>query len=209
MAEILEGLVPGLPDDLAERIQRRAEGVPLYTVETVRMLLDRGLVAQDGPRYVVTGDVTDLEIPETLHALAAARLDGLEPAERQLLQDGAVIGQAFTFAALTAIAEHPASEVQRLLDGLVAKQVLAFVDDARSGERGHYTFLQGLLRTVALGTLGRRERKTRSPCRRALSGAGGRRHLRGPRDPLPRGRRRGPGSPRRSGPPCGRMPDAR
>ena len=44
MTEILEGLVPGLPGDLAERIQRRAEGLPLYTVETVRMLLDLSLI---------------------------------------------------------------------------------------------------------------------------------------------------------------------
>jgi tetratricopeptide (TPR) repeat protein len=161
MNQMLAGLVPGLPDDLAAQIRRGAEGVPLYAVETVRMLLDRGLVAQDGPHYVVTGDVADLEVPETLHALVAARLDGLETAERQLLQEAAVIGQSFTPATLTAVASCSAADVQRLLDGLVDKQVLAFVDDALSAERGQYAFLQALLRTVALGTLGRRERKAR------------------------------------------------
>jgi tetratricopeptide (TPR) repeat protein len=161
MTQLLGGLVPGLPEELASKIRRRSEGMPLYAVETVRMLLDRGLVAQEGARYAVTGDVADLEVPETLQALVAARLDNLDPAERALLQDAAVIGQSFTPATLIAVAERPAAEVQRLLDGLVAKQVLAFVDEPLSAERGQYVFLQALLRTIALGTLSRRDRKAR------------------------------------------------
>jgi predicted ATPase/class 3 adenylate cyclase len=161
MSELLHGLVPGLPEDLSAQIRRRAEGVPLYAVETVRMLLDRGLIAQEGARYVVTGDVSDLEVPETLQSLAAARLDNLDPTERSLLQDAAVIGQAFTPAALTAVSGLPAAEVHRLLESLVRKQVLSYVTDTRSSERGNYVFLQTLLRQVAVGTLSRRDRKAR------------------------------------------------
>jgi predicted ATPase len=86
MEALIEGFVPGLPDELRTRILERAEGVPLYAVETVRMLLDRGLVAQEGAVYRPTGPIEALDVPETLHALIAARLDGLEPEERQLLQ---------------------------------------------------------------------------------------------------------------------------
>ncbi|HEY5389030.1 MAG TPA: AAA family ATPase, partial [Solirubrobacteraceae bacterium] len=161
MAELLNGLVPGLPEQLAAQIRRRAEGVPLYAVETVRMLLDQGLIAQDGARYVITGDVTDLEVPETLHALVAARLDNLDATERALLQDAAVIGQSFSPSILAAVAARPPAEVKRLLDDLVTKQVLAYIDDVREGERGQYAFLQALLRQVALGTLSRRDRKAR------------------------------------------------
>ena len=89
MGELLAGLVPGLPAELVSKILARAEGTPLYAVETVRMLLDRGLLAQEGSRYVMTGDVDELEVPETLHSLAAARLDGLTTAERSVLQDAA------------------------------------------------------------------------------------------------------------------------
>ena len=103
MTSLLDGLVPGLPDSLAQQILDRAEGVPLYAVETVRMLLDRGLLSQEGTRYVLTGEVADLEVPETLQALVAARLDNLDPSERALLQDAAVIGQSFTPAALIAV----------------------------------------------------------------------------------------------------------
>ena len=87
IARMLEGLAPGLPEELVAQIARRAEGIPLYAVETIRMLQDRGLLVQEGSRYVVTGEVSDLEVPETLHALVASRLDGLSAAERSLLQD--------------------------------------------------------------------------------------------------------------------------
>ena len=161
MLELLAGLVPGLPDDLAGRIVERAEGVPLYAVETVRMLLDRGLLAQDGARYIVTGEVDELDVPETLQALVAARLDGLEPAERALMQDAAVLGQSFTAAGLAALGERSIDEAERLLGRLVAKQIVAFNDSELSAERGQYWFLQALLRTIAYGTLSRRDRKAR------------------------------------------------
>ncbi len=161
MNRLLNGLVPGLPDALAQQILARAEGVPLYAVETVRMLLDRGLLAQEGTRYVLTGEVADLEVPETLQALVAARLDNLDPSERGLLQDAAVIGQSFTPATLIAVSGRPEAEVSQLLEALVAKQVLDYTDDVRSAELGQYSFLQALLRSVALSTLSRRDRKAK------------------------------------------------
>jgi class 3 adenylate cyclase/tetratricopeptide (TPR) repeat protein len=161
MNELLEGLVPGLPSELMERIRERAEGVPLYAVETVRMLLDRGLLAQSGSRYVVTGEVDELDVPETLQALVAARLDGLEPDERSVVQDAAVLGQAFTPTAVAAVSGRNVTETEELMRRLVSKQVLAYQDDERSPEHGQYSFLQALLRGVAYSTLSRRDRKER------------------------------------------------
>ncbi len=161
IATILEGLAPGLPSELVAEIGRRAEGIPLYAVETIRMLQDRGVLVQEGNRYVVTKEVSDLEVPETLQALVASRLDGLSPGERSLLQDASVLGQSFTPSAAAALSGRPQAEVRDVLDGLVAKQVLGRDDDPRSPDRGQYVFLQGLLRTVAYGTLSRRARKAR------------------------------------------------
>jgi class 3 adenylate cyclase/tetratricopeptide (TPR) repeat protein len=158
---ILDGLVPGLPDELIDLIARRSEGIPLYAVETTRMLQDRGLLVQEGAKYVVTGEVSDLEVPETLQALVAARLDGLSSDARTLLQDAAVLGHSFSAAAVAALSGRPEREVEAVLDGLVGAQVLARDDDPRSPERGLYVFLQALLRTVAYGTLSRRARKSR------------------------------------------------
>src|SRR5207302_7612104 len=98
--ELLRGLVPGLPDDLRTRIRERAEGIPLYAVETVRMLLDRGLLAREGSIYRLTGPIESLAIPESLHALIAARLDGVSAAERRVLADASVLGKMFTHSGL-------------------------------------------------------------------------------------------------------------
>ena len=161
MQDLLAGLVPGLPDELRDQILERAEGVPLYAVETVRMLLDRGLLAQDGPAYRPTGAIESLEVPETLHALIAARLDGLSAEERRVLQDAAVLGKTFSRDALAALLGlQPSGPRAELLGSLARKEVLSMQADPRSPERGQYGFLQDLVRHVAYETLSRRDRRT-------------------------------------------------
>jgi tetratricopeptide (TPR) repeat protein len=135
--------------------------VPLYAVETVRMLLDRGLLVEDGPIYRPVGAIDALEVPETLHALIAARLDGLSAEERRLLQDAAVLGKTFTRAAASALSGLADSEVEPVLAGLVRKEVLGLQADPRSPEHGQYGFLQDLVRHVSYETLSKRERRAR------------------------------------------------
>jgi class 3 adenylate cyclase/tetratricopeptide (TPR) repeat protein len=161
MEELLDGFVPGLPDDLQARILERAEGVPLYAVETVRMLLDRGLLEREGDAYRPTGPIEALEVPETLHALVAARLDGLAAEERRVLQDAAVLGKSFTKAGLAALSGFNESELEPILGSLVRKEVLSMQADPRSPERGQYAFLQDLLRQIAYETLAKTDRKAR------------------------------------------------
>ncbi len=161
MDELLHGLAPGLPDELRARIRERAEGIPLYAVETVRMLLDRGLLERDGDGYRPTAAIEALEVPETLHALIAARLDDLTPDERRLLGDASVLGKSFTKRSLSALSGLSEDELEPLLAPLVRKEILTIQADPRSPERGQYAFLQALVQKVAHGTLSRRERKTR------------------------------------------------
>jgi len=161
MEELVRGLVPGLPDDLVERIRDRAEGVPLYAVETIRMLLDRGLVRREESRYVVAGDVDTLTVPETLQSLIAARLDGLSDGERGLLRDASVLGRTFGKEALAALTGRTPSELSELLASLTRKELLGVDSDPRSPELGQYGFLQALVREVAYQTLTKKERKAR------------------------------------------------
>ncbi len=161
MRSLLDGLVAGLPDGLAGQILARSEGVPLYAVETVRMLLDRGHVVQQGSVYRATGPVETLEVPETLHALIAARLDGLSADERLVVQNGAVLGKTFTKDALAAVADTDAAQYDAILNGLVRKEVLSIQADPRSPEHGQYGFLQDLMRRVAYETLSLRDRRLR------------------------------------------------
>ena len=161
MEELLGGLVPGLPAALRDQILARAEGVPLYAVETVRMLLDRGALVQDGAVYKPVGEIGALEVPETLHALIAARLDGLSTEERRLLQDGAVLGKTFTQDGLAALCDEPVTTLEPLLGALVRKEVLSRQADPRSPEHGQYGFLQDLVRHVAYETLSKRDRRAK------------------------------------------------
>ncbi len=161
MQELLDGFVPGLPAELRAQMLARAEGVPLYAVETVRMLLDRGLLAREGDVYRPTGPIEALDVPETLHALVAARLDGLEPDERRLLQDASVLGKSFTKTGLAALSGTSEAELEPLLISLVRKEVLSVQADPRSPERGQYSFLQDLLKRVAYETLAKADRKVR------------------------------------------------
>jgi class 3 adenylate cyclase/tetratricopeptide (TPR) repeat protein len=161
MGELLTGLVPGLPVSLRSQILARAEGVPLYAVETVRMLLDRGLLVHEGSVYRPTGEIAALEVPETLHALVAARLDGLSPQERRLVQDAAVLGKTFAPGLLAALTGLDQSALEPLLTGLVRKELLGLQSDPRSPEHGQYGFLQDIVRHVAYETLAKRERRAK------------------------------------------------
>jgi len=159
MRELVTGLVPGLPDEVRDRILQRSEGVPLYAVETVRMLIDRGLVVREGASYRPSGPIEVLDIPETLQALIAARLDGLTPDERGLLQVAAVLGKTFSKESLAVLGDLDQERVEEQLRSLARKEVIALQTDPRSPDRGQYAFLQDLVRTVAYETLPKRERK--------------------------------------------------
>jgi predicted ATPase/class 3 adenylate cyclase len=152
MDALLQGLVPDLPEELRGRIRERAEGVPLYAVETVRMLIDRGLLG---------GEIESLEVPETLHALIAARLDDLGPVERRVIEDASVLGKSFTRSGLAALTGMDAQDLEPVLATLVRKDLLTLQADPRSPERGNYNFLQALVQRIAHDTLSRKEQKAR------------------------------------------------
>ena len=161
MAELLGGLAPGLPETVAERVLDRAEGIPLYAVETLRMLVDRGeLEAVDGV-YRVRGSLDRLAIPETLQALVAARLDDLDPDDRALIRDAAVLGQAFRPATLAAVGGSTIEAIGPNLDRLVQRELLVEETDERDPGRGSYRFVEWLVREVAYGTLSLRDRRER------------------------------------------------
>jgi class 3 adenylate cyclase len=165
MRELLHGLVPDLPEATTTAIVERAEGIPLYAVETVRMLVATGKLEQrDDGTVVPTGDLSqlaELAVPETLTALIASRLDALDPADRALALDAAVLGQSFTVAGLAAVAGRSEEELAPRMRLLVRRELLTLIVDPRSPERGQYQFVQALIREVAYNTLARKDRKTR------------------------------------------------
>jgi tetratricopeptide (TPR) repeat protein len=161
MRALLKGLVPDLADADLANIVARAEGVPLYAVETVRALVDQGHLVREGNVYTAQSEIPVIGIPPTLRALIASRLDGLDPTDRDLVQDASVIGTVFAVPTLAALSGRTEEEVQQRLRALCSREFMALETDPRSPERGQYRFTQGLLREVAYNTLGKRERRTR------------------------------------------------
>jgi class 3 adenylate cyclase/tetratricopeptide (TPR) repeat protein len=159
MEQLISAVVPGLSPEVRTSILDRAQGVPLYAVETIRMLIDRGLLAPDGATYRPTGPIDSLEVPETLQTLIAARLDGLSPDERRLVQYAAVLGKTFSAAGLEFVSGASSYDVQEALTTMVRKELLTVEASPTSPERGQYGFLQDLVRQVAYDTVGRNERR--------------------------------------------------
>ncbi len=158
---LLVGLAPGLPAPAIAAIVERAEGIPLYAVEMVRMLLDQGVLRERDGRYHLDGELGPLAIPATLAGLLGSRLDGLTEPERLLVGHAAVLGHSFTVRALAAAAGHSPEHLGSTLDALTRKEVLELEVDPRSPERGQYRFVQGLIREVAYERLAKRDRLAR------------------------------------------------
>ena len=159
MADLLRGLAPGIPEPAVRHILDRAGGVPLYGVEVVRMLVDRGqLVPRDG-RFELPGPIDRVQIPETLHALISARIDALPPAERGMLLSAAALGRRFHPNALAAISGVEPAAARERMAGLVRRELLAVDDELRSPGHGQLSFVQDAVREVAYRTLSRRERR--------------------------------------------------
>ncbi len=164
MAELINGLVVGLPEDARAALVARSEGVPLFAVETVRALIDRDAIVPQGGQYVpapgVTLDLTAIGAPASLQALVAARLDALSPEERRVVADASVLGESFTREGLVALGGDP-GDLDASLMSLQRKEIVAVQQDRFSAERGQYRFVQSVVRQVAYGTLSKRDRKTR------------------------------------------------
>ena len=161
MDALVDALVPALPAAARAKIISQAQGLPLFAVETVRALIDRDIVQPVEGVYRLTGDVGELAVPDSLHALLAARLDALDPGVRRLVSDAAVLGTTFPAEALIAVSGRDEPTVRAALADLVHREVLSVSADPLSPERGSYRFAQQMLRQVAYDTLSRRDRKTR------------------------------------------------
>jgi class 3 adenylate cyclase/predicted ATPase len=161
LERLLEGAVTGLPAELRAQILERSEGIPFYAVETVRMLIDRGLLARKGSAYHPTAPIETLDVPSSLQALIAARLDHLSAEERRVLQDASVLGRTFTVPGVQAVSGLGEEELRAMLGSLVRKEMLTLRTDPLSPERGQYGFLQDLVRRVAYDMMSRRDRRPR------------------------------------------------
>ena len=135
---------------LKQLLIARTEGNPLFLEESVRTLVEtRALVGERGA-YLLTRDVTTIEVAPTVQAVLAARIDRLPPEDKRLLQAAAVIGKDVPFLLLRAIAEIPE---EGLHHGLARLQAAEFVYETSLFPDPELTFKHALTHDVTYGSL--------------------------------------------------------
>jgi tetratricopeptide (TPR) repeat protein len=122
--ELLDALLgddPGLAS-LKQLLVRR--GNPFFLEETVRTLVETKALAGERGRYRLTQPAQALQVPPTVQAMLAARIDRLPPEDKRLLQTASVVGKDVPFVVLQAIAELPDETLRRGVDHLQAAEFL-------------------------------------------------------------------------------------
>ena len=163
MRELLAERAPDLPRQLVQPILEHAGGVPLYAVEVARMLGDRRDRAVERRLPAERAPATpagQIEVPDSLHGLIAARIDSLPPDERRLLLAAAVLGHRFRPGALVTVAGGDPARTRERIDALLRRELLAVNEELSSPGHGELGFVQDLVREVAYHTLARTERRT-------------------------------------------------
>ena len=148
---LITNLVGGadVPRSARSRIAEVAEGNPLFVEETLRMLVDDGLLEPSEGSWTVTADISDLSIPTTIQTLLSARLDRLPEAERAVLERASVIGRVFWWNALDALSpESEREELAHALQSLVRKELIR-PDRTEPRQDDAFSFAHILVRDAA------------------------------------------------------------
>jgi class 3 adenylate cyclase/tetratricopeptide (TPR) repeat protein len=107
-----------LPAAVVGRVLAISEGNPLFVGELLRMLVHDGTLKREGNRWATTVELAELEMPPTIHALLAARIERLRPQERTVLERAAVLGRHFSRAAVAQLLPPEIEDLDACLESL-------------------------------------------------------------------------------------------
>ncbi len=155
LLEALTGADPAL-GELKRLLIARTEGNPFFLEESVRSLVETKVLVGEPGAYRLAQPVYTIQVPASVHALLAARIDRLPPDEKRLLQSAAVIGNNVPFMVLREIAEANEPDLRR---GLAHLQAAEFLYEASLFPDPEYTFKHALTHEVAYGTLLQQQRR--------------------------------------------------
>ena len=135
----------------------RTEGNPFFLEESVRTLVETKVMVGEQGNYRLTRPIESIQVPVTVQAVLAARIDRLPPEEKRLLQSAAIIGKDVPFSLLQAIADQPEEELRV---GLTSLQAAEFLYETSLFPEIEYTFKHALTHEVAYGTLLQERRRS-------------------------------------------------
>lgn len=150
--ELLQGLL-GTGENqraLRQTLIQRTEGNPFFLEESVRSLVEAGVLTGERGNYRLQAPLAAIQVPGRVQAVLAARIDRLEPADKRLLQIAAVIGKDVPQPLLQIIAELSPDDLQAALGRLQAAE---FLYEARLFPDIEYTFKHALTHEVAYSSL--------------------------------------------------------
>jgi class 3 adenylate cyclase/tetratricopeptide (TPR) repeat protein len=129
---------------------QRTEGNPLFLEESVRTLAETQVLAGERGSYRLTKTVESIQVPATVQAVLAARIDRLSSEEKRLLQSASVVGENVPLTLIQAVVEMPEDELRRNLARLQAAE---FLYETSLFPELEYTFKHGLTYQVAYNSL--------------------------------------------------------
>jgi len=158
IAELLTDLLGAHPSiaALAGPIHARTGGNPFFTEEVVQTLIESGHLEGTRGAYKLVTPVERLEVPATVQAILAARIDRLPEREKRLLQVASVIGKDFPEPLLATVAGLPADELK---SALAALRRAEFIHEQAIYPFSEYSFKHPLTQEVALGSQLRERRR--------------------------------------------------
>jgi class 3 adenylate cyclase/tetratricopeptide (TPR) repeat protein len=149
LLQVLLGDDPSLAP-LKRLLIERTEGNPFFLEESVRALVETGVLVGTPGGYHLAQALPTIQVPATVQAVLAARIDRLPPKEKRLLQTAAVIGTEVPLPLLHAIAELPEAALH---GGLAHLQAAEFLYETCLFPEHEYTFKHALSHEVAYGSL--------------------------------------------------------
>ncbi len=156
-AEMVQAMLKGVKaaPDLTRLVLDKSAGNPLFMEEFTRTLIERGYVQRRNGQYQLTVKPSDIQVPETVQGIIAARIDRLEEELKEIMQTASVIGRDFSYRILQAI-----MGTQRDLEGcLLNLQALEFIYERSLFPDPEYVFKHALTQQVAYSSLLLKKRK--------------------------------------------------
>ncbi|OFW30628.1 MAG: hypothetical protein A3H97_05785, partial [Acidobacteria bacterium RIFCSPLOWO2_02_FULL_65_29] len=150
--DLLEGLLGSDASvaPLKPLLIQRTEGNPLFLEESVRALAESGALTGSRGAYRLVRGLDTVRVPATVQSIIAARIDRLDPADKQLLQAAAVVGTDVPYSILKTILAGSEDDLQR---GLARLQAAEFMYEARLFPELEYSFKHALTHEVAYGSV--------------------------------------------------------